>query len=119
VVGADGQHVAQAQAADAVSQITAAVDLVAGDHRRVDPQLAGVLDEVPGELRLGLEQHFLGDPGQFAVLLIGRADPGQVQGPTEQRVAPASGVGQGDRDLAQVDPAGAAGVLPCRPDRVG
>ena len=118
VVGADREDVAQAEPADEAPQVTAAVDLVAGHHRGLDPELAGVLDQVPGELRLGGEHDLVRDPGQLPVLLVGRAGVRQVQGPAEECVPLPGRVRQGNHDLAQRDPAGAAGVLPGRPGRI-
>jgi len=118
VIGADRQDVAQAEPADALAQVTAPVDLVAGHHRRLDSQFAGVLGQVAGEFGLGGEHDLVRDPGQLPVLLIRSAGTGQVQGPAEQRVPPAGRVRERDHDLAQGDSAGAAGVLAGRPGRV-
>ena len=53
------------------------------------------------------------------MLLISGAAFGQVQRPPDQRMPAAAGVSQGDRHLAQRDPAHGAAVLPCRADRLG
>nr|WP_236667271.1 MULTISPECIES: hypothetical protein [unclassified Nonomuraea] len=60
----------------------------------------GALEQGGCELGLGGEHGLLGDVGQFAVFLIGRAAFGQVQGPIEDGVPARGGVGEMDRDLA-------------------
>jgi hypothetical protein len=78
------------------------------------------LQQRPGQLWLGREHHLLGYPGQFPVLFAGRACPGQVQCPVDQRVAAGCGEGQGDGDLAQRDPAhGRCAGGPRRPRLLG
>ena len=117
MVGADGQHVSHAQGADRPAQVTPAVDFVAGHEGSADPALVRSLQQRPGQLRLSREHHLLGYPSQLTVLFVGRAFPGQVQRPADQRVATGCGEGQGDGDLAQRDPADGAGVLAGRADR--
>jgi hypothetical protein len=111
VVGADRHHIAHPAPADAAAQLTAAVHFIACHEGGADPPRARALQQALGQLRLGGEQHLLRDPGQLAVLLIGGAALGQVQSPADQRVPAPGGVGQGDRHLAQRDPAHGAGVL--------
>jgi hypothetical protein len=69
------------------------------------------VDQAARQLRLGGEHHLLRDAGQLAVLLISRAPFGQVQGPADQRMPAAGGIGQGHRHLAQRDTAHGAAVL--------
>ena len=119
MVGADGQHVPHAQGADRPAQVTPAIHFISGHEGGADPALARSLQQRPGQLWLGGEHHLLGHPGQLPVPVVGRACPGQVQRPADQRVATGCGEGQGDGDLAQRDPAHGAGVLAGRADRVG
>ncbi len=119
MVRADREHIAHPALADAAAQLTAAIHLIAGHECGADPQGVRVVQQVPGQLRLGREQHLLRHAGQLAVLLISSAPFGQVQSPADQRVPAAGGIGQGHRHLAQGDPAHRAAVLPCRADRIG
>ena len=78
-----------------------------------------MFQEGGSQLRLGGEQHLLRHAGQLTVLLISRARLGQVQGPADQRMPAAAGIGHGDRHLAQRDTAHGAAVLPGRAGTVG
>ena len=118
VVGADGQDVAGAAFPDALAQVKAAVDLVAGGEPRADAPVGGVLQQIARELRLGGEHDLVRDPGQLAALLVGGPVRGQVQGPADQGVPGRGRAGQGDRDLAHRDPADGPAVLPGRPGAV-
>jgi site-specific DNA recombinase len=119
VVGADRHHIAHLALADAAAQLPAAVHLIAGHERGADPGRAGVIQQGAGQLRLGGEHHLVRDVGQLAVFLIRGARPGKVQSPADQRVPAAGGIGQGDRHLAQRDPARRAAVLAGRAGRAG
>jgi hypothetical protein len=118
VVGADRQHIAHAELADAAAQLPAAIHLIADGEGGADPGRVRAVQQLTGQLRLGGEQHFAGDAGQLAVLLIGGAPLRQVQRPVDQRVAAAGGKGQGDGHLAQRDTAQGAAVLAGRPGRI-
>jgi hypothetical protein len=100
MVGADRHHIAHPALADAAAQLAAAIHLIAGHEGGADPQGLRAVQQGAGQLRLGGERHLLRHPGQFTVLLISSAALGQVQGPADQRMPPAGGVGHGDRDLA-------------------
>jgi hypothetical protein len=63
--------------------------------------------------------YLLRHAGQLPVLLISRACLRQVQLPADQGVATGGGEGQGDRHLAQRDPAQGTAVLAGRTDRIG
>jgi site-specific DNA recombinase len=111
VVGPDREDVAGAACADALSQVTAAVDFVAGDEPGADSLVVRVLQQVVRELRLGLEHDLVGNSGQFAALLVGGPAFRQVQGPADQGVPGRGRPGEGDRDLAHRGSADGAAVL--------
>jgi hypothetical protein len=119
VVGADRHHVAHSALPDAAAQLAASVHFVAGHEGGADPQGLRPGQQSISQLRLGGEQYLLRDPGQLTVLLIGGAAFGQVQSAADQRVPAGGGIGQGDRDLAQRDPAHGAAVLAGCPGAVG
>ena len=119
VVGADGHDVAGAAFPDALAQVKAAVDLVAGGEPGADAPVGGVLQQIAGELRLRGEHDLVRDSGQLAALLVGGPVRGQVQGPADQGVPGRGRAGQGDRDLAHRDPADGPAVLAGRPGAVG
>jgi hypothetical protein len=118
VVGADRHHIAHPAPPDAAAQLTAAIDFIAGHEGSADPPRLRALQQAIGQLRLGGEHHLLRDTGQLAVLLIPGARFGQVQGPADQRMPAAGGIGQGDRHLAQRNTAHGAAVLAGRSGRV-
>jgi hypothetical protein len=119
VVGADRHHIAHPSPADAAAQLTAAIDFIAGHEGGADPPRLRALQQAIGQLRLGGEHHLVRHTGQLAVLLIPGARFGQVQGPADQRMPAAAGIGQGDRHLAQRDTAYGAAVLAGCPGAVG
>jgi hypothetical protein len=97
----------RAACADALSQVTAAVDFVAGDEPGADSLVVRVLQQVARELRFRLERDLVGNSGQFAALLVGGPAFRQVQGPADQgalmselvrSVAPPVGDGAGAPD---------------------
>jgi hypothetical protein len=118
VVGADGHDVAGAPFPDALAQVKASVDLVAGGEPGADAPVVSVLQQVAGELRLRGEHDLVGDSGQLAALLAGGPVRGQVQGAADQGVPCRGRAGEGDRDLAHRDPANGPAVLPGRPGAV-
>ena len=105
--------------ADALAQVKAAVHLVAGDEPRADAAVMGVLQQAAGQFRLGGEHDLVRYSGQLAALFVGGPVRGQVQGPADQRVPGRGRAGEGDRDLAQGDPAEGAAVLAGRAGAVG
>ena len=111
VVGPDRQDVAGAACADALSQVTASVDFVAGDEPGADSLVVRVLQQVARELRFRLECDLVGNSGQFAALLVGGPAFRQVQGPADQGVPGRGRPGEGDRDLAHRGSADGAAVL--------
>jgi hypothetical protein len=111
VVGADCHHIAHPAPADTAAQFPAAVHLIASHEGGADPARVRAVQQPISYLRLAGEHHLLWDAGQLAVLLIGGARLGQVQGPADQRMPAAGGIGQGDRHLAQRDTAHGAAVL--------
>ena len=117
--GADGHDVAGAAFPDALAQLKAAVDLVAGGEPGADAPVVGVLQQITGELRFRGEHDLVRHSGQLAALLVGGPVRGQVQGPADQGVPGRGRAGQGDRDLAHRDPADGPAVLPGRPGAVG
>jgi site-specific DNA recombinase len=119
VAGADRHHVAHLALADATAQLAAAVHLIAGHEGGADPQGVRAVQQAARQLRLGGEQHLLRHADQLPVLLISGAAFGQVQRPADQRMPAPGGVSQGDRHLAQCDPADGAAVLAGRAGAVG
>ena len=111
MVGPDRQDVAGAACADALSQVTAAVDFVAGDEPGADSLVVRVLQQVARELRFRLEHDLVGNSGQFAALLVGGPAFRQVQCPADQGVPGGGRPGEGDRDLAHRGSADGAAVL--------
>ena len=111
VVGPDREDVAGAACADALSQVTATVDFVAGDEPGADSLVVRVLQQVARELRFRLERDLVGNSGQLAALLVGGPAFRQVQGPADQGVPGRGGPGEGDRDLAHRGSADGAAVL--------
>jgi hypothetical protein len=118
VVGADRHHIAHRALADAAAQLAAAVHFIAGHEGSADPQRLRAAQQAAAQLRLGGEHHLLRDAGQLTVLLIRGAPFGQGQGPADQRMPAAGGIGHGDRHLAQRDTAHRAAVLAGRADRI-
>ena len=118
VVGADGHDVAGAAFPDALAQVKAAVDFVAGGEPGADAPVVGVLQQVAGELGFRGEHDLVRHSGELAALLIGGPVRGQVQGPADQGVPGRGRAGQGDRDLAHRDGADGAAVLPGRASTV-
>ena len=114
VVGAHGQDVADTAFPDALAQLKAAVDFVAGGESGADAPVVGVLQQVAGELGFRGEHDLVGDSGELAALLVGGPVRRQVQGPADQGVPGRGRAGQGDRDLAHRDAADGAAVLPGR-----
>ena len=119
MVGADRHHIAHPPLVDAPAQLTSAVHFIARHEGGADPGSVGVIQQGAGQLRLGREQHFFRDVGQLAVLLVGGAAFGQIQGAADQRVPAPGGIGQGDHDLAQRDTTDGAAVLAGRAGAVG
>jgi len=111
VVGPDREDVAGAACADALAQVTAAVDFVAGDEPGADSLVVRMLQQVARELRFRLERDLVGNSGQFAALLVGGPAFRQVQGPADQGVPGRGRPGEGDRDLAHRGSADGAAVL--------
>jgi len=109
--GADCQDVAGSAFPDALAQVTAAVDFVAGDEPGPDAEVVRVLQQAARELGLGLEDNLVRDSGQLAALFVGGPAFGQVQGPADQGVPGRGRPGEGDRDLAHRGSADGAAVL--------
>ena len=118
MTGADGQDVPHAQGAERPAQAAPAVHFVSGHEGGADAALVRSLQQRPGQFGLGREHHLPGHPGQFPVLLVGRAGLGQVQRPVDQGVAAGCGEGQGHGYLAQRDTARGAAVLAGRTHRI-
>jgi len=93
MVGADRQHIAHAELADAAAQLAAAIHFVSGREGGTDPGRVRAFQQLTGQLRLGGERHLLRDAGQLAVFLIVGAPLGQVQRAAGQRVTAAGGIG--------------------------
>jgi chorismate mutase len=92
-----------------------AIDTVTGDPGKRDTGLAGSLQHGQAELGLGGEGNLGGDVRlASAVCVVGPVD-GQVQRAIDQRLAVASGIAEEHADLAVLDPARGAAVLPLHP----
>ena len=70
VVRANGQDVAGAALPDGAAQVKAAVDFVARDEPGADAPVMRMLQQSPGQFRLGGEHDLVRDPGQLAALLV-------------------------------------------------
>jgi hypothetical protein len=84
VVGPHGDRVVEGALAGASAQVTAAVDLVAGQPSRWDARSADPAEHRGGELRLGGELDRFGDTRQIAAFVVGAPVLRQEQGAVDQ-----------------------------------
>jgi hypothetical protein len=93
------------------------VDLIGGQPAGRHPGVEGSLQHAAGQVGLGGEPDLVADAGGAGPLAVVGPGPRQVELAVDQRPTGRRGVGQDDADLAVVDLAGGAGVLPDHPRR--
>ena len=95
------------------------VDLIPGRPGGQGPGVQSPVDHRLGQRWLGGEPDGTGHAGSSAPFRVIGPGSWQVQGPVDERVPGRGSVGQVDRDLAVLDPAGGAGVLTLDADVAG
>ena len=100
--------------------MSASREMIGGGPAERHPRLEGDVYHLPGQLRLGREAPVIGDAGLAAAIPVIGPRPRQVQLAVDQRPASAGHrIRQEHPDLAVLDPARRAGVLPGNPGRFG
>src|SRR4029078_10574067 len=96
------------------------VDLVAGAPRGGDPSSNGTVDQLGCQCGLyGKSSSVRGYSRAVTAVRIFSPAAGKVESAVDESVPAGRGVGQVDRHLGVLDPAGGAGVLALHPDRRG